>query len=94
MKRIILNLYSSASDAKIAFNKYVQQNNNEVTCASFRDLSLRTFNSCIKFTYYNSGVCSGQLEGICGQYSEINFYVDLPENVKNHYLSRVRLFNY
>lgn len=92
--RVILNLYPSVVEAKIAFNKYVQQNNNEVTCASFRDLSLRTFESCIKFTYYNSNVPSGQQEGICGQYSEINFYVDLPENVKNHYLSRVRLPNY
>lgn len=94
MKRIILNLYSSVSEAEMAFNKYVQQNNNEVTCASFRDLSLRTFNSYIKFTYYNSNYSSGLQDGIYGQYSEINFHLELPQNVKNHYLSRVRLFNY
>jgi hypothetical protein len=91
--KIILNLYSSFPEAKTAFDKYVQQNSNEVTCASFRDLSLRTFGSYIKFSYYKNNLCSGQQDGICGQYSEINFYVDLPEQVKNHYLSRIRLAN-
>lgn len=91
--KVILNLYSSLSEVKTAFNDYVQQNNNEVTCASFRDLSLRTFESYIKFSYYKDHLPSGQQDDISGQYSEINFYVVLPEQVKNHYLSRIRLPN-
>ena len=87
--KVILNLYSSLSEAKTAFDKYIQQNNNEVTCASFRNLSLRTFESYIKFSYFKDYDIAYQGE----QYSEINFYVDLTEQVKNHYLSRIRLPN-
>lgn len=88
--KVILNLYSSLSEAKTAFDKYIQQNNNEVTCASFRNLSLRTFESYIKFSYFKDYNTAYQ-DDISGQYSDINFYVDLPEQVKNHYLSRIRL---
>ena len=91
--KVILNLYKTSIEAKEAFMDFTKTNNEVVTCASFRDLSLRTFDSYIKFTYYNSNVPSSQQDTICGQYSEINFYVDLPEQVKNHFLSRIRLPN-
>lgn len=90
--KVILNLYPSVDEAKLAFNNYIKTNKG-ITSSSFRDLSLRTLNSYIKFSFYNSTLSSGQQDAICGQYSEINFYVDLPEQVKNHYLSRIRFVN-
>lgn len=80
----ILNLYNTLFDAKYAFEQY-----HGTGLKNFRELVVREDNIIIHFIHYKSYE-DARVNELCSQWGEINFFVDLPENVKNHYLSRIR----
>lgn len=92
-KAVVLHV-CSASDAKAYAESLaeVYESLGELVIYKSRELTVETSSAFIKFTTYRKDLPSSAQEGICGQYSHIFFHAEVPEQVKNHFLSRIRKY--
>jgi hypothetical protein len=85
----ILHLYESRERCITAFHESLDSNKNNVTLVKFRDLMYYTEESIVYFKYFKD-YSYAKANELSSQWGEIYFYLDLPLNIKNHYLSRIR----
>jgi hypothetical protein len=83
----ILNLYANKRQALQAFEKCRAEG--KYYKAFSPCMRIETFDSLVYFMYYTSYENARHNE-LCQVWGEINFFVELPENVRLHYLSRIR----
>jgi len=86
-KRAVLNLFATKEESRAAFDIASKLQ----TCIRFylRDLYVETENTVEWFRNYTTYEDSRL--GLLGhQFCEINLNLDLPDNVKNHFRSRIR----
>lgn len=84
----ILNLYSSRKEAFEAFNSDTINRHNIKVIA--RDLLVQSNSENITIYRWFTTYAEARVTVLCGVYQEINFFCELPEKVKLHFLSRIR----
>ena len=84
----ILNLYKDRFSRDRAFDTAYSRAGKEAI-VRVRDCEIRTKEAWVYYRWYDTFQRARENE-LCQQWGGINFFVDLPENVKNHYLSRIR----
>lgn len=82
----ILNLYTSRHEAIDAFNMASLEDKSIVR---YREMRIDTESTMTYFKWYSSYE-EARVNELCAQWGEINFFVDLPIEVKSHFLSRIR----
>ena len=89
MKKTILNVYNSPATARLAFKDFCSELN-ENAHISHGNLIVETKEHIHKFSFFVDYESAKQRDifGMC--YYAINFHVELPEDIKGHYLSRIR----
>lgn len=91
-KAVVLHLHKTYSDVVENLRSVAEfyESVGELVVVKARDCVVVTTDAYIKFAVYmNYDHAKVNLLG--GQYSHIYFHVDLPEQVKNHFLSRIRV---
>lgn len=93
-KAVVLHLYGNSAEAVASCTSVAAFYGEVGSLVKYkhRDLVVETTTAFIKFSIYRKDLPSNQQDGICGQYSHIYFHVELPEQVKQHFLSRIRLY--
>lgn len=88
-KKPILHLYGSKEETTTAFHDFIEKHKQYVEKVYYRDLVVICEDSTNCFVIYKDHVTSRQNE-LNAQWYDIKFNLDLPEDVKNHFLSRIR----
>lgn len=84
---VVLNLYGSRDEALKAFNLGLETIDYESSLR--RDLVIRTTDKTILYRYYVD-YQTARMMLLGYYYQKINFYCELPESVKLHFMSRIR----